>query len=161
MKVLFAESGVYTCVVFKVTTNYICIREKLSSPGTWHENIHVRDWEGGRFVSVVERKKKVEGCGARQGGHQAHTCGKVIVGGARVVSVVERTGRGRQHLSLHGALHNRTVSCFHDNCNGKPAACTHCKHSSSVRCDNPRAIRPGKGSIRCEKHQQEWWRRHS
>ena len=55
MKVLFAESGVYTCVVFKVTTNYICIREKLSSSCGWHENIHVRDWEGGRLVSVVER----------------------------------------------------------------------------------------------------------
>ena len=55
MKVLFGKDGVYTCVVSKVTTNYVCICDKLSSSCGWHENIHVRDWEAGRFVSVVER----------------------------------------------------------------------------------------------------------
>ena len=56
VKVNFGLEGTYDCVVFKVTANFICIRDKLHlKDHRWSESIPIHDWERERFASVIER----------------------------------------------------------------------------------------------------------
>jgi hypothetical protein len=55
-------------VVFKATPHFIGVRDQLTANYTWSENIHIRDWELGRLVSVVERVEGGGGGGAGDDG---------------------------------------------------------------------------------------------